>query len=126
MQDPIQEIFNQLDITLNNIAIEEDDILKRSEHSIDKIIASISVLRKHIVSNKFNSNQEEIRFFKQVKPRFVSWLIYHLKVYNIESHRPNGSIKIKRKYIRKELDKLKNFLMKTLTSTVTLEPAAHT
>lgn len=63
---------------------------------------------------KFSSESSEIYFFKELKPQLVSWLIYHLEVYKIEMNRPTGSLKIKRKYLQIQLNKLKNFFDENL------------
>ena len=37
---------------------------------------------------KFRNAGEEIHFFKDIKPQFVSKLIYYNEVYNIETNKP--------------------------------------
>ena len=55
-------------------------------------------LREYISQFKFESSAEEIHFFKEIKPRFYSKLIYYLKVFNIETRRPNGGQKAEEMY----------------------------
>lgn len=99
----------QLENDLKHIDIEEDDILKKSEHSINICLNAIKTLKQTVTKHKIKSEKEQIQIFKEIKPKFVSLLIYHLNVYNIETNRPNGLVKIKRKYLQAELNKLKNY-----------------
>ncbi len=105
----LQEALFKLENDLKNIDIEEDDILNKSEQSINICLDSIKVFKETVSSYKFKNEAEQILIFKEIKPCFVSLLIYHLNVYNIETNRPNGLVKIKRKYLQSELNKLKNY-----------------
>jgi len=58
------------------------------------------------VSYTFKNEEEQIYFFKVIKPEIVSQLIYHVKINNIENKRPLGSLEIQQNYILKELEKL--------------------
>lgn len=66
-------------------------------------------LREHISRFSFESNVEEIYFFKEIKPRFYSKKNYYLKVFNIETRRPNGGQKAEEKFLRKEMQRLTHF-----------------
>ena len=104
--DIIKEKFEQ---QLYNLRTEIDDILELSENSINISVKIIEEVRQDVIRKGFKKEAEEIYFFKNIKPRFVFRLIYHISVYNLEANRPNGSIKIKRKYLQAELNKLKSF-----------------
>jgi len=66
-------------------------------------------LRQIILSQEFKSNDDEIEFFKTIKPRFHSHLLFYLKVYNIELNRPTGSKSDQSEYLAKEFYKLRLF-----------------
>lgn len=101
--------LGELEETLKTIDLEEDNLPKKSELSVEAILQSIDQLRESVLKHTFNSQTEEITFFKETKPKFVSLLIYHINVFNIETNKPNGGIKVKRKYYQNELDKLKRY-----------------
>ena len=105
--DELFNIYNELEAKLKLHAIEEDDVLIKSEKSINEIKSSITELRNIIKDFKFSSLETEIEFFKTVKPKVISKLIYHVNVYNIETNRPSGSVRVKKKYLHTELEKLK-------------------
>lgn len=109
-----EKALYNLDQELTSITLDSDDKFEANENAINTCKMMINNIRTHFKTNQPNSIQEEICFFKNIKPRFISRLIYHLKIYNIETKRPNGSIKIKRKYFQLELKKLKNFFDENL------------
>jgi hypothetical protein len=47
-------------------------------------------LKTFFLSYNFQSEEEEIMFFKEIKPRLYFRLIYYHKLYNIEMDRPTG------------------------------------
>lgn len=109
MDEFIHKLYSELENQLKNLSIEEDNILKRAETAIRVSANSIDKLKEYIINHEFKNELDEIHFFKEIKPRFISSVIFYVNVYNIETHRPNGSIKIKRKYLQVELHKLKSF-----------------
>ncbi len=109
MNETISKILSNLEDQLKFIDLEQDDTIKCAELSIDVSRKALDKLKATMLKHKFRSQGEEIIFFKKTKPKFLAPLIYHLKVYKIESRKPNGSDKIRRKYLLNELDKLKHY-----------------
>lgn len=107
-------IIQRLESQLNHIQTEIDEILVLAEKSIEVCIKELRELRRTVIEKGFQNKEDEIIFFKDIKPKLVSNLIYHNNIYTIETNRPNGSTKIKRKYIQIELGKLKNFFYENL------------
>jgi hypothetical protein len=67
-----------------------------------------------VSKSSFNSIDDEICFFKKIKPSVYSKLIYFIKVFNIESKRPNGSDISQRKYFFNELNKIEKYFSENL------------
>ncbi|MFY7814781.1 MAG: RteC domain-containing protein [Chryseobacterium taeanense] len=105
----LNKLYSTLQEQLDVIEQEEENILYRAEKSIHATKAAMEQLRTYISSYKFESAAEEIHFFKEIKPRFYSKLIYYLKVFNIETRRPNGGQKAEEKFLRKEMQRLTHF-----------------
>lgn len=101
--------LKSLESELEIINLEIDDTLTKNEKSIQICLTIIDDIKTHFKTLNLKNKEEEIYFFKVIKPKFSSKLIYHLKVYNIETYKPNGSNKIKRKYYESELKKIKSF-----------------
>lgn len=62
-----------------------------------------------VIETSFQSQDDEIDFFKNTKPKILSKLIYYNSIYKIETKKPNGGKKIIRAYLNNELYKLKVF-----------------
>jgi hypothetical protein len=110
----IYNVRDKLFEELKRIEIEEQNILKHTEQSIYRINQSLKELKEHLKLNKFSTLDDEILFFKEVKPSIYSKLIYFVKVFNIESKRPNGSDKSQKKYLLNELNKLEIYFNENL------------
>jgi hypothetical protein len=109
LTDSVKKLLEQLEDQLKFIDLEQDDSIKAAQLSIDVCRKANEKLKALILRHKFKNQSEEIKFFKEVKPKFLAPLIYHLKIYKIESRKPNGSNDIRRKYLLNELDKLKHY-----------------
>jgi hypothetical protein len=66
-------------------------------------------LKEFIKNYKFESDQEEIDFFKTLKPKFTSKLYYFISVFNLELQRPSTSQEIQKLYLQDQLAKIKAF-----------------
>ena len=109
MPENYNQQYEDLEDKLRMIDLEEDNILKKSEQSFQTALQAINQLRDDLQQKPLVSQNDEISFFKEIKPKFISKLIYHLSVFNIETNKPNGGIKVRRKYYQNELDKLKRY-----------------
>lgn len=103
------KINRDLEKELKKINRENEEIQNIAEQSITAIHSKLKELRKIVVTTKFNTDQEEINFFKTTKPKIVSKFLYYVKVFQIESKRPKGNIKIQKKYFETEIKKLQEY-----------------
>ena len=109
MINKIGQVLHSLTEQLNFIDLEVDDTVLKCEKSIEIIIQALQKVKTLVLKTGFKSDQEEIRFFKEVKPLFTSKRIYHNSVYRIEAKKPSGSTRILKKYYNSELEKLKRY-----------------
>jgi len=114
MMSDILDKVKVFEIDLKQIDCEIPDILKKSEQSIYCISACLKQLKEYIRQNKFPNQEAEILFFKEIKPSVYSKLIYFVKIFNLESKRPNGSDKSQKKYLQNEIAKLEKFFTENL------------
>lgn len=91
--------------------IERDEIneITKSTRILKFLESILAELKKFIVKYDFKSEEEEILFFKEIKPKIVSKLIYYMSVHKIEVNRPKGSCSTIENYLLTELDLLKHF-----------------
>lgn len=105
----ISSVLYNLTEQLNFIELEIDDTILYCAKSIEIILKSIHKVKDIILKSGFKTEQEEINFFKELKPQFTSKLIYYNSLYKIETKKPFGSSRIMKKYYNNELDKLKRY-----------------
>ncbi|MFD3003154.1 RteC domain-containing protein [Pontibacter toksunensis] len=76
---------------------------QRHELILRLLNEAIRELKELVLAHSFPREEDEIRFFKQVKPRFTSLLIYHSRLALIELRLPLGRPKDIRKHYENEL-----------------------
>ena len=103
-----KKAFNELEEQINELLFEQDNLLASYEQVIEIILQKMTKLKEYVLKTGFKNTQEEIHFFKHIKPQFIAKLIYYNAVYKIESKKPNET-KSAKKYINTELKKLKKF-----------------
>lgn len=102
-----QKLF-ELETSINELEVEDDYFIQQVEAVIHLILECLSEVKERVLKRGFKNVDEEIRFFKYQKPVILSKLIYYNAVYKIETKKPYGTKPI-RKYLNKELKKLKRF-----------------
>ena len=106
MNQFVTKLNKNLNSQLQAIDIEETDLIKKAQKSILCIKCALNELKIFTLNYTFKDEDEEILFFKEIKPGILSQLIYHVKINNFESKRPLGSLEIQQSYILKEFEKL--------------------
>jgi len=109
LKNKINVLHSDLNEQLNFTDLEIDDPIQRSESAINIIINSMAKLKAIFEKEKSISQEAEIDFFKNIKPKFTSKLIYYNAIYKIETKKPHGGERILKKYINHELEKLKRY-----------------
>lgn len=104
-----QDLILEFEAKLEALETCSDDILYKAETGITYTERWVKTLREEVVKNGFRSIQEEIFFFKHIKPQIFSKLIYYSKLFKIESKRPRSSSKFQIKYLNNQIDKLQVF-----------------
>lgn len=101
-------IYEKIDVDNWNISIEVVlDVVEYLQRSLED-------LRTYIVNHPFNSKEEEIHFFKHIKPEVLSRLLYFTEIYNTEMRKPHGSIEVLKKYYNDRLDELTSYFESNL------------
>ena len=101
--------LNNLEEHLHFLEIENNNWLNISQEALEVILGVLEKIKRKAVHHQFKSQNEEIDFFKKTKPKFVSKLIYYNEIYKIETRKPYGGERVLRKYLQKQLNKLKRF-----------------
>ena len=109
MNQKIINLQTDLNEQLNFIDLEIDNEIKRCEKAIGITLKAKENLKNVVIKSQFKSQDEEIYFFKEIKPQFTSKIIYYNSILKIEMKKPNGGNRILKKYYNNELIKLKAF-----------------
>ena len=109
MKKYCNENLFQLEEKLKELSLEIDEPIFLSEIAIKTTLDCLTELKKFILERRFKNDEEEIYFFKCLKPQILSKLIYYNAIFKIETKKPFGCEKTLRKYLHKELEKLKRF-----------------
>jgi hypothetical protein len=107
-----ESLMSELEHQLQLIPLETENPVQSAEQAIQNSIAALEKLKTFFIKYKRLNKSEEIEFFRDIKPRFTSKLIYYNKIYTIETNKPFGSQKTMFKYYKAELHKLKVFFKK--------------
>ena len=97
---------------LSEINYNETPYLESSGISSGIILNYISKLKAFVLDSAFMNKEEEIDFFKHLKPKFYLKLIYHQKVISIQSHLPLAPLTEIKNYYLNELRKINDYMNK--------------
>jgi hypothetical protein len=113
MYEYVRKIRKETDELVDQIESSDSNILKKSLEASHVLAEAFDQLKTFIISYKFKNEEEEISFFKEIKPKFCYRLIYYRKLYNIEMNRPAGVDK-QREYLLEEVNEINKFNNKRL------------
>ncbi|MEO6839033.1 MAG: RteC domain-containing protein [Ginsengibacter sp.] len=102
-------LYEEMELRLSEISITDMTHLQNSKLSSGIILNFISKLKSYVLICKFFDKEEEINFFKHLKPKFYSKLIYHQKVVNIQSRLPLATLQDVKNYYLNELKKINDY-----------------
>lgn len=114
MRKYIDNILLEIDSEVDRFDIYGYDIIENSLKMIDLIQSYIDRLREKVIVHEFSSQEEEIVFFKELKPQVLSKQLYFNKIYCIESKFPTGSNEAAKKYVNDQLHSLEYFFNRYL------------
>ncbi len=105
--DQLQE---SLKIRLETIGLENPDFTAKASKCLVSVRSIINQLKDFVYAYKFISREEEITFFKEIKPVFISQYYYYEKVFSIKIDEPFSGSDSLREYYFTELDSLQQFV----------------
>ena len=109
MDEKNSKRYENLKTELTQIDSEDIDMVKRITRNVELIRKNMEELKAEILTNPFVSQQEEITFFKTIKPKFYAWQIYYLELLNIHNRKPIGGSEQIKEYYREEMNYIIRF-----------------
>jgi hypothetical protein len=104
---------NEVDAKIEQIESAEKSTMMKSLEASRILREAFNQLKMFVLSYSFQGEEEEILFFKEIKPRLCFRLIYYCKLYNIEMNRPTGTEK-QREYLSEVLNDINRYNCKRL------------
>lgn len=107
----IKTIYKQALISIQKeeqkISLEAEHVIEEAFHMAAFLRDLLSDMKNHISEKGFSNDNEEIEFFKTIKPQILGKLFYYNKVFKIETSSPIMDGKMSFKYFSNELQELK-------------------
>lgn len=103
MKEFIDKLYRDMEEELSCIAHAKSSPVEHLSASLNCVALAVDQLKGYIDKHPFQSEVEEIEFFKGSKPRFYCWKIYLVEQYGILANLPNGSSQMHRQYYVDEL-----------------------
>ena len=101
--------LDEIEKQIKKIERFEINEITKSTRILTFLESKLEEIKSFIVQYDFKTEEEEILFFKEIKPKVISKLIYYMSVYKIEMNRPKGSCSTVETYFLTELDRLKHY-----------------
>jgi hypothetical protein len=109
MEKYYEDCVQRLDEKINELKLEIENPIILAQELIELLLSHMGEMKKFVSERGFKSIEEEIHFFKRLKPVILAKLIYYNAIYKIETKKPYGNGKAIKKYIDNELSKLKRY-----------------
>jgi hypothetical protein len=114
MNDYTRTNLYELEEKINKISYDYDNPIVMCNKAIEAVVNHLKQLKEYVLANQFETQEDEIKFFKHIKPKFISKLIYYKKIRKLETRKPVGCEKIQREYLDNELNKLNIYFIENL------------
>ncbi|MBC6112808.1 RteC domain-containing protein [Pedobacter fastidiosus] len=109
IQELSSRLLKQLEPELEEISFQALSPIKRLTTAMKPIRQALKKLKSYIDDHPFASPEEEIRFFKYIKPDFYQWQIYFNELYTIEENIPFADADAQRLHFENELIYVQRF-----------------
>lgn len=115
MEQFVKELQQEMRNALEKVSITSTNSLQQAERSYFALNGILRKLREFIHGYEFRNKEEEIRFFKEIRPFFSKELIFHNEYYHLEANRPIGDPDVIKDYYRRETERVRIYLQRNQT-----------
>jgi hypothetical protein len=106
------KLFKQLEFDLGHIDRKSLDPKTKLLEVLMAVKKSLGELQRHVVSHTFENQEDEIYFFKFIKPKFYSSWIFAFEVHQLQLRKPIGTKEMVTAYLEDELKLLQRYFSK--------------
>ena len=114
MRQIADEIISKINTEIEISCIDNDLSSDKAIYMINFIRPLFEELRQFIHNYNFLNDDEEIEFFKNIKPFILSKLIYYNDIYLLELRKPNGSKEVLKEHYKKKQTAIVDFCASNL------------
>ncbi|NML23882.1 tetracycline regulation of excision, RteC [Pseudoflavitalea sp. G-6-1-2] len=107
-----EQLLTELQAHLANVKSTHPTPLLQSKAAIPICVEHVRQLRKQLKTFRNIPREQEIHFFKYVKPKFVGDYFFYVMQYRLHYAWPMGDIKTQQLYLEEELNKIRRFFEK--------------
>ncbi|MGN6637686.1 MAG: RteC domain-containing protein [Mucilaginibacter sp.] len=104
-----EKLYEDLESALAMIKLRKDRRFKHLEESVRIAMQYFTKLREFFKTNPPLEKNDQIRFFKEVKPKFKCLVLFHQQVLSLESRKPVGNKDLITAYYLDELKVLTHY-----------------
>ncbi|WP_158871987.1 RteC domain-containing protein [Maribellus comscasis] len=104
-----RQIVEQLENDLQEISRVEHDEISKVEKAVGVSSTALLELRDYVNHSDFKNTEEEVRFFKEIKPYALGEYLYYSKLWEILIRQPVTSIRRRKKYLRQMITETQEF-----------------
>lgn len=109
MKNISESLERAMQSNLERIVFEKENNSCYAEAAVHIVLKTLDQLREWVKTHHFENKQQEIEFFKSIKPTFSSKLIYFNEMFRMETEKPEGSSKALSKYYNNEEKRINEF-----------------
>lgn len=102
-------ITAKINAEIETSCIDNDISSDKALYMINFIRPLFEELREYTHKYDFRDDEEEIFFFKNIKPLILSKLIYYNDIYTLELRKPNGNKEVVKEYYKKKQTAITDF-----------------
>lgn len=109
VEEQSERWLEEMETALGLIAFDDLSPIDRLKRTVELVDNFMSRLKGLIEKKPFQAIEDEIYFFKKVKPEFYSWRIYAFERYGVESWIPTNGQEQQKEFLMSELKALDRF-----------------
>ena len=100
----VQALESEMAAQLQTIAETSKNCYEKANRSWLVVVDIFQRLKVRVLNHQFPSEEEEIKFFKQIMPGFLKEAIYYYTIFQVEANRPVACPEALRRYFQNELE----------------------
>lgn len=107
-----ETLYAEMQSSIQELSMDVHSFVQRAERSFYIAESHLLKLREYILDYSFEDVEEEILFFKSIKPRFHKELLYWAEIVCIEACRPSGEDSSAKRYIKNRLKEIQGYIVR--------------